>query len=155
MDLVKIIFILVLIVTALFFAIFALQTFLKIFEVRKEIAEANTKVEYKTKFVKSDYENDFKVVNSVIQDYVKNISLVELKEFFESSYIINEKVFQDLAKKVTYEVWKALSDEYKELLGQYVSDPMMFIYEKVYYQSMDIVLSINKNNVEKLRMQGK
>ena len=144
------VFIIISIGTLIFMGLMLLQLGLKFLAAKKDLAEAETKVIYEKKFVKVNYENDIKVVNELIEEYSTNISFTDLKEYHDSKNIINDKVFQDLTKKVTLEIYNALSDEYLDLLEGYLSDPQMYIYEKVYYRVLSIVIDINKKNIVRI-----
>lgn len=144
------VFIIISIGTLIFMGLMLLQLGLKFLTAKKDLAEAEAKVIYEKKFVKVNYENDIKVVNELIEEYSTNISFTDLKEYHDSRNIINDKVFQDLTKKVTLEIYNALSEEYLDLLEGYLSDPQMYIYEKVYYRVLSIVIDINKKNISRI-----
>lgn len=145
------IYLLIVIVSILFFGSVMLNIYLKVLTVKKEIAEANTKVVTKVKFVKVNYDNDILVIKKVIEDAVKNNSLVNFTEYYDNKVaLINDSTLIDSAKATTLEIWKSLSTEYKELLEQYVDDPMMFIYKDVYYQTLDICVNINSEKIKNI-----
>lgn len=136
--------------TLIFMSLMLLQLGIKFLNAKKELAEAEIKVIYEKKFVKVNYDNDMKVINELIENYSENTSFIDLKEYHDSKNIINDKVFQDLTKKITLEINNTLSTEYKELLGEYLADPQMYIYEKVYYKILTIIMDINKKNISNL-----
>lgn len=144
------VFIIISIGTLIFMALMLLQLGIKFITAKKELAEAEAKVVYEKKFVKVNYDNDMKVVNEMINEYSSNVSFTDLKEYHDSKNIINDKVFQDLTKKITLEIYNVLSEEYIDLLEGYLSDPQLYIYEKVYYKVLAIVIEINQNNISRI-----
>lgn len=146
----NIIIILILAATSLLMIYLIIEAYSKYWKIKKEAYEASIKVE--KEFIKVNYDNDMKPLLNAIDDAVKNAALVNLKEYFDSSNLVNGKVFNELSKNITLSVYKSLSNEYKKLLSQYLSDPQVFIYEKVYYSLMEIVISINKENIESFKM---
>lgn len=136
--------------TVLFMVFLVIQGFIKLYIAKKEYAEENKKVIYKTKFKQVNYENDMKVLIDTIEEYSNNYVLTGLKEFHGTKNIINDSIFLELAKTVTIEVYTSLSDEYLELIATYVADPQLFIHEKVYYKILRYVLEINSKNINNL-----
>ena len=136
--------------TLLVLMIIFIQIVIKFFEVRKELYEAKTKIVYETKFIKVSYDNDMKVFLEYINEYVDNISFTSLKEYHNSKNIINDKLFDELNKTMTLEISAAISQEYLDLISTYLADPQMFIYEKVYYRLLTIVMDINQKNIASL-----
>lgn len=130
---------------------FTIVAFTKFFEVKKELAEANTKIIYEKKFIQTNYDNDMKPLLSLIEEQCSNLSFTSLKEYYDSRNIINDKIFNDLVKNVTLSICTSISPEYKDLVSSYVSDVELFIYEKVYYSVLNIVIDINKRNISSLK----
>ena len=64
--------------------------------------------------------------------------------------MVNDDTFDELSKNLTHRIIELLSDAYLELLETYIDEIEVYIYQKVYFKVLAIVMETNSSNIKRI-----
>lgn len=115
----------------------------------------NKKVVIETKFIKTNFDEDFKLLNDTIDNLCSEVSTTELREYLDSKRLVNDNTFDELSKNLTHRIIEILSENYLDLLKEYVDEIEVYIYQKVYFKVLAIVVQTNASNIKRINNRNR
>ena len=131
------------------------ESFIRLYKTKIEYEAETKKVIVETKFVKTNFDNDFKLLNDTIDNLCIEMSITELREYMDSRMLINDDTFDSLSKNLTRRIIEILSDEYLELIKAYVDEVEVYVYQKVYFKVLAIVMDRNSSNIKLINSRNR
>ena len=131
------------------------ESFIRLYKTKIEYEAEIKKVIVETKFVKTNFDNDFKLLNDTIDNLCIEMSITELREYMDSRMLINDDTFDSLSKNLTRRIIEILSDEYLELIKAYVDEVEVYVYQKVYFKVLAIVMDRNSSNIKLINSRNR
>ena len=115
----------------------------------------NKKVVVETKFIKTNFDEDFKLLNDTIENLCSEVSTTELREYLDSKRLVNDDTFDELSKNLTHRIIEILSEKYLDLLKEYVDEIEVYIYQKVYFKVLAIIVQTNASNIKRINNRNR